>query len=147
MYKSELKGNVAQGCYAKGTPVGSCARSASTILAVKGGSTECEPPVGIDGFKIRGWMLKTLRLLWSRPPNCVPISFRHGVGLDAHRRHPLMSSNQVQLAVFFTLVFLQRRVRLFNALLSTASKRAIASFSLYCWSDWPVLPIRARSCR
>jgi hypothetical protein len=57
MYKSELKGNVAQGCYAKGTPVGSCARSASTILAVKGGSTECEPPVGIDGFKIRGWML------------------------------------------------------------------------------------------
>jgi hypothetical protein len=77
MYKSELKGNVAQGCYAKGTPVGSCARSASTILAVKGGPTECEPPVGIDGFKIRDWMLKTLRLLWSRPPNC-----------DAHKPPP-----------------------------------------------------------
>jgi hypothetical protein len=35
----------------------------------------------------------------------MPISLRHGVGLDAHRRHPLMSSNQVQLAVFFTLAF------------------------------------------
>jgi hypothetical protein len=31
----------------------------------------------IGGFKIRGWMLKTLRLLWSRPPNC-----------DAHKLPP-----------------------------------------------------------